>query len=72
MRVLLLVLPAWRAIVAWVVALITPSSLLKEMATLPYRGAGLSVDAKGKLQAHPARSLAEMKRNRARLRQAMQ
>lgn len=72
MRIFLLALPIWRAISAWVVALCTPSSLLREMANLPYRGAPVVLSGKGRIQGQPAQTLREAMRNRQRLARAME
>lgn len=72
MRTLLLVLPVWRALWAWLVARCTPSSLLREMAELPYRGAPVLLVGKGRIKAQPAQTLREAMANRRRLTHAME
>lgn len=71
MRLLLVVLPVWRAITAWLVAICTPASLLREMAEMPYRGAPVILVGKGLVKAKPAQTLREAARNRRRLAEAM-
>lgn len=45
--------------------------LWREFAGLPYRGASVSIDRRGRVVPHPARTKGEVRRNMARLDDAM-
>ncbi len=51
----------------WIRSVFSLRAAAKGLAGLPYRGASVSVNTKGRLRAHPAQSVGEAKRNLQRL-----
>lgn len=67
----LMMLPIWRACLAWLVAMLTPNTLLRHLSAMTYRGAHFGITNGGKVVVYPTTSFRDMVRRHRALERAM-